>query len=133
MTESAIREIASSSSVSVERVWLSRKLKDMETVYDERNDECLRVEASEGKLLAMATKNEKKGKTPVHKGTVSPESSLLADKYVPPKKQPSHKLGFLGLLGKKLDLQTAPEYISSRNTELAKVISHIFILTVGRS
>jgi hypothetical protein len=53
---------------SIQRVWLPRKIKEVEKVWDERNQECVRLEGGVGKLVTLANKNYRKGKTPEKKG-----------------------------------------------------------------
>jgi hypothetical protein len=53
---------------SIQRVWLPRKIKEVEEVYDERNEECVRLEGGVGKMVKLANKNYRKGKTPEKKG-----------------------------------------------------------------
>ncbi len=137
MDNAALKELASAQvgSAGVAKVWLTREIKDMEKVYDDRNKECIRLEANEAKLQALATKNVKKGKTPQAKSTspkrTSPDddqaidlnaesggSDAIIDRYVLPKKRPTWKQGFLGLIGKKMDLKDSPEYIAAKNDEL---------------
>ncbi|BEJ14084.1 hypothetical protein CspHIS471_0312580 [Cutaneotrichosporon sp. HIS471] len=102
-------------------VWLARKVKAVETVWQDRDKECNRLEGGVGKLLKLAQKNQLKGKTPEAKGTWNQESANPADQYVLPKKQPKWKQGFLGLFGKKMDLDTSPLYIREKNDELVKL------------
>lgn len=52
----------------VRKVWLTRKVKDLEKVWDERNKECARLEGGVGKLVKLANKNERSGKTPEKQG-----------------------------------------------------------------
>jgi len=52
----------------VRKVWLTRKVDDIEKIFDEREDECSRLEGGVGKLIALGNKNERKGKTPEQKG-----------------------------------------------------------------
>lgn len=102
-------------------VWLARKVKDVTKVWEKRDKECNRLEGGLGKLLKLAQKNQLKGKTPEAKGTWNQESANPLDQYVLPKKQPKWKQGFLGLFGKKMDLETSPLYIREHNEELAKL------------
>lgn len=102
-------------------VWLARKVKPVEKVWEKRDKECTRLEGGVGKLLKLAQKNKRKGKTPEAKGTWKEESGNPLDRYVLPKKQPKWKQGFLGLIGQKMNLDTSPEYIRVQNEELAKL------------
>lgn len=141
MEEVALKEIASThvGSADVSKVWLTRNVKPMEKVFDDRNKECGRLEGAEAKLQALATKNVKKGKTP-HAKSTSPKSNgaatteegidlnaetgdsdAIIDRYVLPKKRPHWKQGFLGFFGKKMDLKESPEYIHEKNVEIEKL------------
>ncbi len=64
MSEVALREMSSGEGESggSRQVWLARRTKDIEEVFDDRNDECLRLEAAEAKLQKLALKNVEKGK-----------------------------------------------------------------------
>lgn len=52
----------------VRKVWLSRKIKPLEKAWQNRDDECSRLEGGVGKLLKLGNKNERKGKTPEKQG-----------------------------------------------------------------
>lgn len=109
----------------VTHVWLARKVKPVEKVWENRDKEVYRLEGGVGKLLKLALKNERKGKTPEQLGTWDRESSsgsdAIIERYVPAKKVPKWKQGFLGLFGKKMNLETSPEYIREQNEELTKL------------
>jgi hypothetical protein len=70
-----VANVQTDSEGSIQRVWLPRKIQDVEEVFDERNDECVRLEGGVGKLVKLANKNYRKGKTPEKKGM----SGLLLD------------------------------------------------------
>lgn len=105
------------------QIWMSRNVKSVEKVWEDRDKECGRLEGGVGKLLKLATKNEKKGKTPEKQGKFDAErdSSFPAHRYVLPKKVPTWKQGFLGLIGKKMTFDSSPEYIAEKNAELDKL------------
>lgn len=42
----------------------------------------------------------------------------MVDRFVAPKKRPTWKQGMLGLIGKKMTLETSPAYIREHNAEL---------------
>ncbi|KAJ7126145.1 DUF221-domain-containing protein [Mycena epipterygia] len=82
----------------VKRIWINRNLRTLPDVYDRRLAACGKLESAETKLLATAAKQHLKaggaGKDPEQRGGV-PEVAE-ADR-------PTHKLGFLGLFGEKVD------------------------------
>lgn len=117
----AAKEFGATNGSAITNVWLAKKVKPLEKVYDDRNKECLRLEGGVGKLLKRALKNERKKKTPVAKGQYNEEGGTLPDRYVLPKKQPKWKQGFLGLFGKKLNLETSPLWIKEKNEEIERL------------
>ena len=130
MNGSTLRELAGSitQSSSPVKVWLSREAKKIEDVYDERNDEHLRLEAGEGKMLMQAVKNVKKNKLPSgSSASADPERAssvdALLEKYLTPKQRSkiTWKQGFLGLIGRKMDREQSPAFIREKNEELEKM------------
>jgi hypothetical protein len=148
MSGSALRSIAStitgsSSERNAPKVWLSRDTKDIQEVYDDRNDECNRLEAGEAKLLAKVTKNVKKGKTPTktpsHGSGASPmdteraDADAVIDRYLTPKEKGklTWKQGFLGFFGRKMDRQQSPAFIREKTAELDNLRSGQDSLKLG--
>ncbi|KAK8858828.1 hypothetical protein IAR55_003058 [Kwoniella newhampshirensis] len=119
----------------VRQVWLTRKLKEVEKVWEERDAECSRLEGGVGKLLKLGNKNQLKGKTPQNQGQHDAERSGgdLIDRYVLGKKRPTWKQGPLGLIGKKQDLETSPLYIAERNANLTDLRKDIERLPQGNT
>ena len=76
----------------VNRIFLNRNLKELPDIYDRRMVACNKLEAAETKLLAIATKLQLKS-----------GSAEEVEGAVPRDQRPTHKLGFLGLLGEKVD------------------------------
>ncbi|BGP48047.1 phosphate metabolism protein 7 [Rhodotorula kratochvilovae] len=103
------------------RIWFARDLKDLPDLYDRREKACKKLESAETKLLKLATKQIRKN---TKKNTNPPELDAEASKgeitrYVPQKKRPTHKLGPLGLWGKKVDtIDWAREEIATTNREI---------------
>ncbi|WWD18719.1 hypothetical protein CI109_103173 [Kwoniella shandongensis] len=119
----------------VRQVWLTRQLKEVEKVWEERDNECSRLEGGVAKLLKLANKNQLKGKTPEKQGQHDSERSAgnLIDRYVLGKKRPTWKQGPLGLIGKKQDLETSPLYIAERNANLTDLRKDIERLPQGNT
>jgi len=52
----------------IRQVWLAKKTKEVEKVWEDRDKEVMRLEAGSSKLSKLAAKNQKKGKTPEKEG-----------------------------------------------------------------
>jgi hypothetical protein len=113
--EARLRELASFIDGPVEAVWLPRKVKNMEKLFDARNKECAKLEAGEAKAQSMAVKN-------VKKNTLPPGGEEAGDpvaRHILQKKRPSHRLGPLGLIGRKVDtLEYSPQFIREKDEAL---------------
>ena len=84
-------------------MWLTacRDLKELPDIYDRRMNACTKLEAAETALLRTATKlrsdTSKKGKSAEQAQEGAPTE------IVPTDQRPTHRLGFLGLWGEKVD------------------------------
>ena len=112
---------------SVKRVWLAGKTDKLDDLVEARDKTALRLEKAEVKLIKLANKARSKaaktggGTTATTTGTAGAagnghhheaapgdadadtETGNIAARYVPDKKRPTHRLGFKGLIGKKVD------------------------------
>ncbi|KAJ3574845.1 hypothetical protein NPX13_g4233 [Xylaria arbuscula] len=96
---------------SVKNIWIPGETKELDDLVKERDKVAMKLEKAEIKLLKLANKARIKA---VKKGAVDEsapvaadaESGDLAQRWVAPKQRPSHRLGFLGLIGKKVDTIT---------------------------
>ena len=61
----------------IRSVWLSKKVKPVEKVWQEREDECSRLEGGVAKLVKLGNKNYRKGKTPEKQGGSTSSKSVL--------------------------------------------------------
>jgi hypothetical protein len=107
---------------SVKNIWIAGETKELDDLVKERDKVAMKLEKAEVKLIKLANANRLKA---IKKGaaderpTVAPadaESGSLAARWVPPKKRPSHRLGPLGLVGKKVDT------INWARTELERLV-----------
>lgn len=95
----------------VRRVWLATDASDLEELVEERDKALSKLEGAETKLIVTANKNrlkaEKKGNRSASEDPVTAEdggeSGSIAARYITHKERPTHKLGFLGLIGQKVD------------------------------
>ncbi|KAF9067098.1 hypothetical protein BDP27DRAFT_1329517 [Rhodocollybia butyracea] len=86
----------------VKNIWINRDLKELPDIYDRRLAACNKLEGAENKLLKIAAKRRlaaEKESSGKEKDPEAQPSSLT----VPEDERPTHKLGFLGLFGKKVD------------------------------
>ncbi|KAM0787652.1 hypothetical protein ACM66B_003716 [Microbotryomycetes sp. NB124-2] len=126
LTVDAMQRFCSVLPGGVKRVWMARNLDGMPDLYERRQKACSKLESAENKLLKLAAKaitkeNKKasKGKGQQDLPTHVEQDRGLIERYVPTKKRPSHKLGFLGLFGKKVDtIEWAREEIATTTREL---------------
>lgn len=93
---------------SVKNIWIAGETKELDDLVKERDKVAMKLEKAEVKLLKLANAERLKAakKGDADERPVAPadaESGSLAARWVPPKKRPSHRLGFLGLVGKKVD------------------------------
>ncbi|KAI1132497.1 hypothetical protein F5Y10DRAFT_231267 [Nemania abortiva] len=96
---------------SVKNIWIVGETKELDKLVKERDNVAMRLEKAEVKLLKLANQERLKA---IKKGAaderaeapIDAESGSLAARWVPPKKRPTHRLGFLGLVGEKVDTIT---------------------------
>lgn len=94
LNQEALRKVFGALPGGVKKIWINRNLKHLPDVYDRRLNACNKLEAAETKLLSTAAKLRAKQ---VKKGE---EPKPIDRESVP---RPTHKLGFLGLFGEKVD------------------------------
>ncbi|MBW0463935.1 hypothetical protein O181_003650 [Austropuccinia psidii MF-1] len=117
----ALRQLTAHLPGGIKQVWLSRELKNLPDLYNQRLKCTLMLESAETKLCKAAVKHNRKPRKlvfPTHQaGQVTPSQHLsqpsikdkcqahqeLVDELVLRKYRPTHRLGFLGLMGKKVD------------------------------
>lgn len=93
---------------AVKRVWITGDTTKVDELVEKRDKIAYRLESAEVKLIKLANgerlKALKKGGVD-HEGdaTGDAESGSLAARWVPAQKRPTHKTGFLGCMGEKVD------------------------------
>ena len=95
---------------TVKNVWVTSNTKEVDELVKERDEVAFRLENAEVKLVKLANKIRREA---IKKGAssepgaselpVDSESGSMAARWVPNKKRPAHRLGPLGLIGKKVD------------------------------
>ncbi|KAF7360376.1 Protein kinase domain-containing protein [Mycena venus] len=84
----------------VKRIWINRNLRTLPDIYDRRMAACAKLEAAETKLLSIAAKAHLKAGA---NGSSKDAEGRGGVPIVPQEDRPTHKLGFLGLFGEKVD------------------------------
>jgi hypothetical protein len=111
-----IRQIFSD---SVKHVWIAGDTAKLDEIVKERDEVAMKLEKAEVKLLKTVNKAHiKANKDATQPAASDPdvESGDVAARWITPKMRPSHRLGPLGLLGKKVDT------IEWGRSELQKII-----------
>ncbi|KAI8961647.1 DUF221-domain-containing protein [Daldinia sp. FL1419] len=94
---------------SVKHIWITADTEKLDDLVKERDKVAMKLEKAEVKLLKLANaeriKSAKKdgAKNEKIEAPLDAESGSLAARWVPEKKRPTHRLGLLGLVGKKVD------------------------------
>lgn len=108
----------------VKHIWITGETDKLKEIVEERDDVAMKLEKAEVKLIQLANgerlKAMKKGGTAeTPEAPADAEPGSLAARWVPTKKRPSHRLGPLGLIGKKVDT------IDWCRTELERLIPEV--------
>lgn len=121
LNDEALRKFTSYLPGGARHIWIVRDLGKLPDLYDRRAEAFAKLESGETSLFALA-----------QKGKVKPAAAELENagaewaKHVDVKKRPQHKLGFLGLIGKKVDtIDWATEEIIETNKKLETLRSSI--------
>ncbi|KAF8637999.1 hypothetical protein AX16_010631 [Volvariella volvacea WC 439] len=118
--EQSLRKFASFVPGGVDKVWLFRDTRELNELYEQRQDACELLEAAESQLLKLAMKAWRKRRAAQKKArkagndvekhqngateeAIEPPSMTLLNELVPAKQRPRHRAGLLGILGKKVD------------------------------
>lgn len=116
---------------SLKRSWLSTDCKELTKVVEERDKDAMKLEGAEIKLIKTANnarlkfekKNEKamsKKKEPLPAPTKDSEAATPGSEWLNPKKdRPTHRLGKIPFIGKKVDT------IEWSRTELGRLIPEV--------
>ncbi|KAJ7590920.1 hypothetical protein C8J56DRAFT_546760 [Mycena floridula] len=94
LNQDALRKTYGALPGGVKKIWINRDLKTLPEIYERRLAACNKLEAAETKLVSAATQAKAKA---LKNGQES--KSIDRDTI----ERPTHKLGFLGLFGKKVD------------------------------
>lgn len=126
LSEKDMREAFGNFPGGIKQIYFNRDLNKLEDEIETRDKIAYKLEAAQIKLIKTAnklrSKQLKKSKSETHESDLidSEAGRGIAARYVPDKKRPKHKLGFLGLIGKKVDTIT---WCTSELARLNPVIS----------
>ena len=113
-------KLASMLGASVKRIWIPTETKELEDAVDERDKIAMKLDGAENKIIKTATVNKFKANKKGHVNEADGgESGNQIDRWIPRKKQPHHRTGFLGLIGSKV------ETIPWCRSELEKIIPKV--------
>ncbi|KAH7106891.1 DUF221 family protein [Auriculariales sp. MPI-PUGE-AT-0066] len=124
LNERDLRQFTSFVPGGVSRIWIYRESKVLTELYEERLTACSKAETAATHILTKATKatNKRiKAALKKHKDVDQPELTQAAfDDLVPVNKRPHHRVGFLGLMGEKVDtLEWAKKTIPDLDHKIA--------------
>lgn len=94
---------------TVRNIWISGDTTKLDKLVKERDKVAFRLEKAEVKLIKAANKARqahlKKQRSADAESTIplDAESGSIAARWITPKKRPHHRLGLLGLVGRKVD------------------------------
>ncbi|KAF9873251.1 duf221 domain-containing protein [Colletotrichum karsti] len=92
---------------SVKRIWITGDTEKLEELVEERDKVAMKLEKAQVKLIKLANaarlKAIKKGGASADETAQDAETADAATRWIPEKKRPTHRLGPLGLVGKKVD------------------------------
>ncbi|KAJ7045820.1 DUF221 family protein [Mycena alexandri] len=139
--EHDLRLFASFVPGGIDRVWMYRDTKLLNKLFERRQSACSKLEAAEAKVLKHATdawrvkelahrKMHKKKKRDEESGDMPLElpipSQELFDELVPVDVRPTHRIGFLGLFGRKVEtIPWCTEEIAKLNHDIGEARKHI--------
>ena len=112
----------------VKNFWLMTDTKELSDKVDQRNKIAMKLEAGETKLIKLCNaarlKSIKTGDRNAEEGPPTPtdaeaESGAAASRWIQPKDRPTHRIGTLGLIGKKVDT------INWSRSELQRLVPEI--------
>lgn len=127
LSETRIRQIYSSVPGGIKKVWINRNLKELPDLVKERDKLAMKLEGAVTKLIAKAGKNVKKNKAEAVTIPEGQEPPLdVAERYVPTKQRPTHRLGKIPCIGEKVDtISYCRQEIARLNQEIESTREHV--------
>ncbi|KXX72840.1 Uncharacterized protein RSN1 [Madurella mycetomatis] len=121
LNEASLRKVFGN---SVKNIWITSDTDEVDKLVEERDKAAMRLEKAEVKLIKLANAERQKaiksGANPDGEAEKTPAADgTIAGRWVPNDKRPTHRLGLLGLIGKKVDS------INWCRTELERLIPEV--------
>ncbi|OAV98725.1 hypothetical protein PTTG_09825 [Puccinia triticina 1-1 BBBD Race 1] len=102
------------------QVWIARDIKDLPDIYERQQNAFSKLEGAYASLISTAHKAHQKNQKNSKAVPEVMEDGHEWSKHIPRSKRPTHKLGFLGLVGKKVDsIDWASEEVLETSKELS--------------
>ena len=127
LSETKIKQLYENLPGGIKRVWINRNLKELPKLVENRDKLANKLEGAVSKLIATAAKKVKKGKVEAVALPEGSEPSLdVADRYVPEKKRPKHRLGKIPCIGEKVDtINYSREELPRMNREIEDIRQNV--------
>jgi hypothetical protein len=108
------------------RIWIVRDIKDLPELYERQQNAFSKLEGAYASLISTVHKAHQKNQKNSKAVPEVMEDGHEWSKHIPRSKRPTHKLGFLGLIGKKVDsIDWASDEILETSKELSDRRTHI--------
>ncbi|KAI7964441.1 hypothetical protein MJO29_002539 [Puccinia striiformis f. sp. tritici] len=108
------------------RIWVARDIKDLPELYERQQNAFAKLEGAYASLISTVHKAHKKSEKSPQAVPEVMEDGQEWSKYIPRSQRPTHKLGLLGLVGKKVDsIDWASEEVLESTKELESRRTHM--------
>jgi len=122
----ALRRFADHLPGGAHRIWVARDIKDLPDIYERQQNAFSKLEGAYASLISTVHKAHKKSQKNSKGVPEVMEDGQEWSKYIPRSKRPTHRLGFLGLVGKKVDsIDWASEEVLQTAKELSDRRAHM--------
>ncbi|KNZ47361.1 hypothetical protein VP01_646g6 [Puccinia sorghi] len=122
----ALRQFTSHLPGGTHRIWVARDIKDLPDIYERQQIAFSKLEGAYASLISTVHKAHKKSQKNSKGVPEVMEDGQEWSKYIPRSKRPTHRLGFLGLVGKKVDsIDWASEEVLQTDKELSDRRAHM--------
>ncbi|MBW0494487.1 hypothetical protein O181_034202 [Austropuccinia psidii MF-1] len=103
LSTKALDQLTSHLHLGARRIWIVRDLKDLPEIYERQTVAFSKLESGYAKLMNVAYKNLQKNQKSKDLSSLNLEDGHDNSKFLSRSQRPTHKLGLLGIFGKKVD------------------------------